>query len=590
MATFDDSAKEEIRQRADIAAIVGRYVKLKPMGPTLKGLCPFHKEKSPSFHVNPSRGFYHCFGCGKGGDVFSFLQEIEGYSFPEALKSLADETGVKLAPARQLTHETAPSPDQAISKTDLLEINQAAADFFYGQVRQNPQAIDYFKSRGLSGETVRDFKLGFAPSGWSSLVDFFASRGTVKTDIAAAGLAVRKDDGSVYDRFRNRVMFTLVDLAGRIVGFAGRGMDSETMPKYLNSPETQLYKKKEFLYGFHITRQFIKDEKQVLVVEGYMDFLTLYQAGIKNIVATSGTAMTPEHANMLRRFTTSVVLVFDGDEAGQKAAERGIFTLAPFDLDVTILVLPPEEDPDSFVKSKGPEAFRALIASSRNANDFIIDRTIAELGGKTPRAQKAVIEKLSPLIGAMSNTLGRSKFRKDLAEQLGIDEKVVYKFTAESGSPSYGKPPAGVIPADEAYLHTLEGSFLHILISRPELIVKARQYIATEILTDEVASDIYSKLQEIYDEEGNVDGILNRIQDEEIRRIISRMLISPAREEHIHDELVQKIVHLKRKFLKSRIRTNRLLLKSAVRAGQSAALMQHINDDLKQLKDLDDKE
>jgi DNA primase len=226
---FDDTAKEEVRMRADIAALIGRYVKLKQSGQTLKGLCPFHKEKTPSFHVNPARGFFHCFGCGKGGDIFRFLQEIEGLSFPEALAMLAAETGVTLSKSR--AQPAAGGTEViSISKTEMVVINSMAADYYYGQIRPHPEAVEYFRSRGLSPETVRDFKLGYAPPGWSSLISFAEGKGIAADALVACGCAVRKEDGAVYDRFRERIMFPLVDLSGRVIGFAGRGLDKDATP------------------------------------------------------------------------------------------------------------------------------------------------------------------------------------------------------------------------------------------------------------------------------------------------------------------------------------------------------------------------
>jgi DNA primase len=580
---FDDTAKEEIRLRADIAAVVGRYVKLKQSGQTLKGLCPFHKEKTPSFHVNQSRGFFHCFGCGKGGDVFTFVREIEGVSFPEALAMLAAETGVTLVKGRGqfVPDEAENSP---LSKTDLIEINRLVADYFYGQIRSNPAAVDYFKSRGLAAETVRDFRLGYAPPGWSSLITFAEEKGITADALVACGCAIRKDDGALYDRFRDRIMFPLVDLSNRVIGFAGRGMDKEATPKYLNSPETVLYRKKEFLYGLNFTRNFIKEEKRVLVVEGYMDFLTLYQAGIRNAVATSGTAMTPEHAHIIKRFASRVVLVFDGDEAGQTAAKRGVFTLAPFDLDVSVLVLPVEEDPDSFVKKSGPDPFRAMIAQARPGNEFVFDKAIAEHGGKTPRGQKAVIEALSPLLQSMTEPLARTQFKKDLAERLGIEEKNVYLLLPETKGNEKKRPLP--FADEEKYLMSLEGRFLHLLFTQPALIAEARQYIAPDTLTDGISGDIYSLMLELYDEKASFDGIIDRTDDAEILRVISRMLVQPALEQNIRDELEQKMVHLRRKSLRSRVRGNRILLKSEKDAFLRDGLVRRINDDSRQLHEL----
>jgi DNA primase len=585
--TLDDTAKEEVRLRADIAAVVGRYVKLRQSGATLKGLCPFHKEKTPSFHVNPSRGFFHCFGCGKGGDVFRFLQEIEGLSFPEALKMLAEETGVILAP-RYASGQAAPVDADAapvLPKTVMLDIHKIAAEFFYGQIRNYPEAIEYFKSRGLAAETVRDFRLGYSPPGWTSFCSFAEKKSIGADALAACGLAIKKDDGSAYDRFRDRVMFSLFDLSGRVVGFAGRGRDKDAMPKYLNSPETPIYRKKEFLYGLNVTRQHIKDEKYALVVEGYMDFLTLYQAGIRNVVATSGTAMTAEHGHMLKRFAPAVVLVFDGDAAGQTAAQRGVFTLAPFDLDVSVLVLPPEEDPDSFVKKHGAEPFRALIEKARPSLEFIIEKTI-DRHGRTPRGQKAAIEELAPLETSMTNALARSSFKKTLAEHLGIDEKMVYQLMRAAGQA--GGHNASLVINDDVYLRSLEGSFLHLLITRPELIAEARQYIAPQTLTDAMASDIYSLLLKLFDEKGNLNGIIDTAAEGEAQRIVSRMLVKPALEEHIQDELVQKIRHLIKKYLRNKIKEVNRLMKQPGAA--VASLLAEQKEYTSQLKDLEEGE
>ncbi|MBN2188328.1 MAG: DNA primase [Chitinispirillaceae bacterium] len=581
---YDDTAKEEVRMRADIAAVIGRYVKLKPSGQTLKGLCPFHKEKTPSFHVNPSRGFFHCFGCGKGGDIFRFVQEIEGVSFPEALAMLAAETGVTLKKSREQPDDIV-KEGPSLSKTEMIGINTMAAEYYYGRIRSHPEAIEYFKSRGLSAETVRDFKLGYAPPGWSSLISFAEGKGVAADALVACGCAVRKEDGAVYDRFRERVMFPLVDLSGRIIGFAGRGLDKDATPKYLNSPETALYRKKEFLYGLNSTRQYIKDERVVLVVEGYMDFLMLFQSGIRNAVATSGTAMTPEHANIIKRFAPRAVLVFDGDEAGQAAAQRGVYTLAPFDLDVSILVLPPEEDPDSFVRKSGPDAFRVLIAGAVPANEFVIDKAIAQHGGRTPRGQRAVIEQMAPLLHSMSDALARARFKKDLAERLGADEKTVYQMLHR---PSDVKGRAGGVPErdDEAYLRSLEGSFLHLLFTQPEGIAEARQYIAADTLTDGISGDIYSFMLEIFDKQGSLDGILDRIGDGEMRSVVSRMLVQPACKQNVREELEQKIIHLRRKYLKSLVRRSRILLKSEKDVFRRAELLRRISDDTRQLNEL----
>lgn len=584
---FDDTLKEQVRSRADIAVVVGRYVNLKQSGQTLKGLCPFHKEKTPSFHVNPSRGFFHCFGCGKSGDVFKFLEEIEGIDFKDALSRLAEENGIELRkqnfPAQDL-HQA--SPGEKLNKQELFTIHEIASKYYYLQVKNSPKAISYYKSRGLTGATAKTFRLGFAPESWTGLIDYCAKQGYSSSKLVVAGLAIEKEGGKLYDRFRNRVIFPLFDLSGRVIAFAGRGMDKDATPKYLNSPETPLYQKKSFLYGLYHARTAIKEEGFVIVVEGYMDYLSLYQAGIQNVVASSGTAFTTEHAHCIKRFTNRVVLVFDGDNAGQTAAQRAIFVLAPFNLDVSILVLPGDEDPDSFVQANGPEPFKKLLKNAKNFIDFIIQKAIIDIGGASGVAAKAsIIDTLSPLVRALGDPIIQARFKKELAEQLGVDERLVYQKIGGSvrqEEPQIVKPSSN----DELFINSLECSFLRLLISNPELIDQARQYVTPETITETLASDIYSVILATYDETGSLQSVLDRIKNSEHKRLLAIMLVKPYLQEHIQEELVQKVIQLRRKFLKYRIREAKLLMKKE--SENKTELLQEIMDLTRQLKELDD--
>ncbi len=637
---FDEAIKDQIRSRADIATVIGRYVNLKGSGQTLKGLCPFHKEKTPSFHVNPVRGFFHCFGCKKGGDVFTFLQEIEGIGFSDALKMLAEETGVELKSSSEHSLPQNLSEDQ-LTKPKMLEIHEIAARFYYQCIRQSQKAINYFKSRGLTAETVRDFRLGYSPAGWSSLIMHFQSLGINSSVLVSCGLAIGKEDGKTYDRFRDRVMFPLFDLSGKVIGFAGRGMEADVTPKYLNSPETLLYKKKNVLYGLHQARQYIKESGYVIIVEGYMDYLTMYQAEVRNVVASSGTALTEEHAQYLLRFCSRVVLLFDGDSAGQMAATRAIYVLAPFNFDISVLVLPGDEDPDSYIKKYGREAFKEQVSGSKDWMTFIIEKMIIEHDGRTSRGKSAVIAALNPLVQSLKDSIAQQKFKKEIAEQLGLKEELVYDRINQLKSSSVKEPPLssygdqgsknqGVTPktsyrynknhtgkvdhsykngnrltgsgyrdilssdlahkqanytADERYLGTLEGSFLRILVTKPEFIAEASQYVAPETLTDDISGDIYSLLIKTYEQGGDVAEIGIKASDPEIKRLISLLLVRPALEDHIHDELVQKIIYLRAKFLKSMIRNVKIQMKNVPQ--RRAELLLQLKDFTSQLQELD---
>jgi len=584
---ISDAFLQELRARADMEDVAGQYVNLRRRGHVLTGLCPFHNEKTPSFNVNPSRGFYHCFGCGKGGDVFNFIQEIEGVDFREALEMLADETGVHLERPKRGDHAyyySAPSPTpeeypllseyppseewrpssnqsreaRIASKNELLAIHNDAATYYYSCIKTHTNAIDYFKSRGLSGETVKEFALGYAPDGWSGLLDYLRGKKYADSQITASGLVIVKEDkGAIYDRFRDRVMFPLCDLSGRVIAFAGRGMNADAQPKYLNSPETALYKKSSVLYGIHKSRSSIRDLGYLLIVEGYMDYLTLYQAGIRNAAAVSGTAFTVEHAQIIKRFTRKVVLVFDGDRAGRTAAQRAVFVLAPISVQVSILTLPKEDDPDSFVRREGPDAFLTLVSSAaKPAADFLIDKLVSESDG-SPHGKSGVVDELMPYARALSDTIVRDDFLTKLAQRLHIDRKrVLERFNSAS---DYRSPDDGLstpLPNNVSggALGALEESFLRLLITSPELITMARQHIPIEILADGLAANIYSVILEEHARDNSLNGLAEACSNNPaIGNVISMLAVKPALTENIFEELIQKMLLLRRKFLKSRM-------------------------------------
>lgn len=584
---FDDNIKEEIRLRADIASIVGRYVNLKGSGQTLKGLCPFHKEKTPSFHVNPSKGFFYCFGCGKGGDIYTFLQEIEGIGFSDALAMLAEETGVEIKKSNIQHKKEHQDKILNLTKTDMFRIHEICARFFYNNIRKYPQSVEYFKSRKLHPETVRDFRLGFAPPEWANLITFCSKEQINTLSLISCGLAVEKDGGNTYDRFRNRVIFSLIDLSGRVIGFAGRGLVKDAIPKYLNSPETLIYRKKTFLYGLYQARTAIKEKRYAIVVEGYMDHLTLYQSGIHNVVATSGTAFTPEHAHLLSRFTSKIVLVFDGDEAGQSAAKRAIPILVQLDLEVSILILPDKHDPDSYIKSHDSEKFLFLVENSRKWTTFIIEKTIEEHDISSIRGKSAVINNMEPLYRSMKPLL-KPLFVKEVAEYLLLkEEDVLYRLKSPNKT-----AVRNIFNSNESIeeydINSLESTFLRILFTKPELIREAMQFVVPETVTDSVSSDIYSLMIETYNQNGNLNRICDRTDNSEIKRIISLLLVKPALEDHINEELVQKIVHLRAKFLRFKLREIQVQMKKEPK--RRTELLCQLQDYSTQLKDLGEGE
>jgi DNA primase len=604
--TFDDSVKEEIRSIVNIADVVGRHVALRPAGQNFKGLCPFHKEKTPSFTVSPAKGIYYCFGCHKGGDVFNFLMELEGLTFPEALQQLADETGVKLAPRYRVQEFSTAQPSgdaaaaqdsaaaasapaaQGVSKAELLSINQMALDFFYRSTRDSKQAIDYFLSRGLTRETIRDFKLGYAPEGWSSFLDFAKSKGVAGSSVVGAGLAaVKQDTGRVYDRFRDRIMFTIFDMSKRPVGFAGRGMTKDATPKYLNSPETPLYQKSKILYGFHVTQQYVRENKSVIIVEGYMDFLSLYQAGIKNVIATAGTAFTDTHARTLRRFTQNIFLVFDGDAAGIEAARRAITVLAPYNFDIRVLTIPDDEDPDDYVGKHGAQGFLDLLKKAQDYMRFIIAKAMADHAADTPYGKSTALSALAPLVRSVTDSVVQGEFIKQISEALSLTEDVVRKRVKQSDTaPAVTQRPSKDFSA--AFFGTMEGNFIRLLLANPQLIDEARRFILPETFSDQFSGKLYSLLLASFDEDAHLTTLLGRIPDEDTKRVISFAYAQDANapEENAHEEMVHTMRRLQAKYLQKQIRDLSGQMKKEPRNG--TMLLEKLKEYSTQLKALSD--
>ncbi|MBD3319498.1 MAG: DNA primase [Chitinivibrionales bacterium] len=577
---FDDHIKEEIRTRIDIAAFIGRYVKLKSAGRNMKGLCPFHKDKDPSFNVNSEKGIYHCFGCGKGGDIFSFLMEIEGLTFPEALQQLAEEAGVSL-PERNVPSGT--TDTKLPSKTEMLSVNELAMHFYYRQVKGST-AVEFFKKRNCSAETVREFKLGYAPPGWHSFIDFALNKGITHDMLIACGLALSKSEGaSAYDRFRNRVIFPLKDLAGKVVGFAGRSMDNETMPKYLNSPETPLYRKSRFLYGMDKAKHATKELEHILIVEGYMDFLALYQAGIRNCVATSGTAMTPEHVSLIRRFTKKLIFVFDGDAAGMKAAERATFTVAPFDIDARVLLLPANEDPDSYVQKYGKDRFLSLVDDAQDGVEFIIQKAIADYHGNTPRGKSDVVNHCRPLFESISDRIIQAACIKQLAEALDVDEKIIYGKI--KNSKASGRPASPNVNHAAGFIATLEGNFIRLLFSNPQLIDMAKDRISPQNLTDQFSANLYSIMLSVYAQTGNLAHCIDKAGTPELSAVFSLLAVHSGSGENAESELIHTMARLEIKYLRNTARHIRKKMES--NPEQRASLLEEHSKIISQIKRLD---
>jgi DNA primase len=425
---ISDELINQIRDRVDIADIVGQHVSLTKAGLNLKGLCPFHQEKSPSFTVSPSKQIFHCFGCGAGGNVFTFLTRVTGSSFPEVVRELGRKVGVEVEAA------AAQVGARAVQTDRVEQLNRAAAAWFQQnlrEVRTGAVAREYLQSRGIQQATIDQFGIGMAPTEWDGLLKALAKQGFAQGDLAMAGLVVARDGGSgFYDRFRGRVMFTITDLRKRIVGFGGRVL-GEGMPKYLNSPDTPLFKKGQTLFAFDHAREAIARAKTVIVVEGYFDAIALHQAGITHTVATLGTALTPEHIQVIRRFAANVVLLFDPDAAGVRAALRGLDLFVNSGLGVKVVTLPAGDDPDTFVRKEGAAAFAQLEAGAPSLLDYALEHSVKQAVAGSLEDRIRSVDEVLRILQKSEHPIEREERIKIVAERLGINQsRLIERYPA----------------------------------------------------------------------------------------------------------------------------------------------------------------
>lgn len=530
----------EIRQAADIVDIVSETVILKKAGKNLSGLCPFHSEKTPSFTVSPEKQIFHCFGCGAGGDVFSFVMKRDGLSFGEAVRALARRCGVAL-PEKPL----APAERRRLDeRRQLFEVNRRALEFYEAALARHPDASrarDYLDRRGIRPETIAAFRLGYAPKGWDNLLAHLGRHGVPPSLLEKAGLIVaRREGGGWYDRFRERIIFPILNEASEVVGFGGRVLD-DSLPKYLNSPETPVYSKRRTLYGLNRAQEKCRALGSVFIVEGYLDLIALHQAGHVNVVATLGTALTAEHVQRLKRLAERLVLVYDSDEAGLRSAHRCIdlFWKEHVDFrrgdvfreehaDTRILVLPQGHDPDSFVREQGPEAFQRLADEAPGIVTFLLESAVRH-HGLSPEGKMRVVAELMAPLQAVNDPVAQALYIQRLAERLGLSEGVVRRRLQEVSrrsqkavfpekSPEAATPP----PATDKFEERILAMMLHF----PEILdeIRSRSVLA------EFENPRLKRLGETILSRGRgaaerLPEFLQSIADEQERRLIAALAV-----------------------------------------------------------------
>lgn len=415
----------DLRHRADIVAVIGEYVPLKKQGRNYIGLCPFHSEKTPSFVVSPDKQIYHCFGCGKGGNVFSFLMEKNAMTFPEAVGHLAKQCGLNM-PHSDVSPEKA---RQDTLKKKYYHINKLSAEFFHKLLYENAghAALEYLLARGLEKKTIEKFLLGYAPPGRGklTLTRYLLDNGFGEEELLKLGLSVKTEKGRIIDRFRERIIFPIMDETGKVIGFGGRVLD-DVLPKYLNSPDTPLFRKGKHLYGLNLAKASIREQDRIIIMEGYMDVITAHQHGLTNVVGSLGTAFTPEQARLLMRYTYNAHICFDADTAGQNAALRGMDVLQEQGCYVSVISLDAAKDPDDFIKKEGGARFTELVERAHTLLEYKLIRLLAENNPQSVPGKIQVVQELTADILKAKSPVARQAFIQLVAEKLALPETAIH--------------------------------------------------------------------------------------------------------------------------------------------------------------------
>lgn len=529
MPRISEEKIDEVRTSVNIVHYIQQFVNLKKAGQNFKGLCPFHTEKTPSFVVSPEKQIYRCFGCGKGGNVFTFIKDYEKLPFSEALQKAADFAGINLP-----KHEVSTAETGYFQK--LYQINETASHSFeknlwMGQYKKH---LNYFRDRGLSDETIKTFRLGFAPDSFDKLLNTLKDNQQDLAEAEKLGLIRQRDkQNGYYDKFRNRVIFPFINVSGKIIGFGGRKLQEEQQPKYLNSPENPIYKKGDLLYGLNQAIQPIREQSSVLLVEGYFDLLRLVESGIKNVVASSGTAFSENQARLLRRYTKNVYVVYDGDQPGIKAAIRAAQVIEKEGLNAYITPLPADDDPDTYISEHGVAAFEKQIKNSVALLDFQIDYFHQQNTNPSIEEKEEFIQEILNQLAEMTNQVKTGLYLHQLADQLQINENLLLnqlnrfkRFRHKKQSPREETKPSLKIQSGN---YNAEAGIIGLLLNaKTELRNQILAEISLDFFENAALARLYEHMMHEFEESGKLDSgrILDQFSDDEdVVKLIAELSI-----------------------------------------------------------------
>ena len=552
---FSSANLEQIRAASDIVDVIGSYLPLKRAGANFVALCPFHKEKTPSFNVNPNRQIFHCFGCHKGGDVFTFVKEYENVDFPEAVRRLADRAKIPLE------HEKNAGEQQSRHiKERLLQIHEQIAQRWQSALANEASgqiARDYLARRGVPDEAVKLFRLGFAPDLWDDTVNWAKSKGHELALVEQAGLILRKQDGdSYYDRFRGRLMFPICDEQGRVIGFSGRVLSGdEKTAKYVNSPETPIFTKSKVFFGLDKSKRAVLEAGYAIVCEGQLDLIACFMAGVQNVVAPQGTAFTADHARILRRYVEEVVLCFDSDEAGQNATVRSLDNLLASGLAVRVAVVPAPHDPDSFIKASGGPAFKQLIERAEGFFDYYLNRLCATNEVTTDKGRLAVLRGMAEAVHKTGNVVLVDKYAQKTALRLGVTpDAVLAEFRklsrARAPAPEPVEPPVEE-SASPQRPSTHEYWLLKLLLQHDDLVAWAAAHLDPGWVQHPLVRQIVSKRLAAHakDTWSSLAAFLDECETPELRSLVTETTAEPRPIPNPAQQLSDVALRLRNQFI-----------------------------------------
>jgi DNA primase len=564
----------EVKNQADIVRIVSDYVALTKRGANHIARCPFHSEKTPSFNVHQGKGIYKCFGCGAGGSVFDFVMQIEGCGFPEAVRIVAQKSGIPI-PA---VEETEDRKRSARDRDAVMRLNSWAAEFFASQL-ERPEAATarvYVESRGISADTRATFRIGYAPDRWDGLTGHLKQKGASIEEIGISGLVVTKEQGGFYDRFRGRIMFPITDSQNRVIAFGGRVMD-QGEPKYLNSPETAVYTKGSHLYGLAHSREHIRRAGFAILVEGYLDCIIPIQAGIGNVVASLGTALTEAQVRLLRRYMDKprIVVNFDPDSAGQAATMRSIDLFLAEGFKVDVLQVPTDEDPDEFVRSHGAERFKSVVSSAQPYIEYIIERAMLRYDNTKPSTKIDAINTILPHLNRMPDKVGRAGYAEQIADRLKVDSRIIREELKRAATNRYtALDPKRVRAAEE--VTKAERQLIELLLASGEVREAIVPNLNQEDYVNLATGGVLAAIVKI-EQEGSVldyGAISQHLEDESEIQLLPELMIGDLAWVGADDfdtlfkKATQALTSLKRKTLEKKLDAIQIGLADAERDGK----------------------